>query len=854
YENMRKTGSTLSEMDFDKLFGAASSAELTARESEMRTKDQSDSARLAAFMEKVETRKLEEEQETVKNIENAIKGSNGERAETIKALQQAFSKNDPYKEQKAQAMFESYAQNRQLNQGGSNYSGIDFNALFEVAKRTEESEKKKKKNKRFNEKQRQWEELEAKRTSVRSEKRDLGSESEQDAQIVHKQVIGEIRNRKYKELEDAIAKGEGDRQNTVEALMETLPKDAELKREKSEAMFDAYRLQRNQTTGVSNIRYQDLFAAADKREIELLELAYEEKKADQFAHLKKYEETRMNRAEEIANAKISQAEQEKQRAEEQYLAVAKKVEEERRARLEEEKKQQILFQREQFEDQNERLVTEQGRLDEIRANELAASKQRQNQIEAENIRKIEVQRKKQERLASERQKELDRLEQEKLNALNAQEKEESRLEKERLDKVEATTRLAAKQNEDRLKEAQRLEKLRLQDAQAAAKLGQKVEQQKLKEQERIATEKQEQLDAQHKADAARLVQQKEEDYLRYLTLGNQAFDQKDYSSARSNYEQGLLAKPNGKEINDKIGELESVEKLIAKAESEQRALDDKYNGHVETAELAFEVGNYEDAIKAYNRAIAEKPKETEPREKIEQIESLQEQLASAKKEEAAKEREYMLLMLDGDNLASSKQFELAKDKFNQALVIKPNEGEPKSKITEVDNQLSLIADATEKEQLRQIAAKQKFEAQQAEVRRLEQEEDIRLAAEREARTAAIRELDSQNEPEPVSDESAKQQRQRKYEDALLRVEELNLDAEQQRLAFLSELAQIYPEGLTEETVKGKNFTLHRHVANSSDVVTVYEKKIWGWGGVFYFKDTDIAITEALYKLELKAYK
>jgi hypothetical protein len=74
------------------------------------------------------------------------------------------------------------------------------------------------------------------------------------------------------------------------------------------------------------------------------------------------------------------------------------------------------------------------------------------------------------------------------------------------------------------------------------------------------------------------------------------------------------------------------------------------------------------------------------------------------------------------------------------------------------------------------------------------------------------------------------------------------------LAFLSELALIYPEGITEETVKGKGFTLSRNVVNLNGVVTVYEKKIWGWGGVFYFKDTDIAITEALYNLELKSYK
>ena len=59
--------------------------------------------------------------------------------------------------------------------------------------------------------------------------------------------------------------------------------------------------------------------------------------------------------------------------------------------------------------------------------------------------------------------------------------------------------------------------------------------------------------------------------------------------------------------------------------------------------------------------------------------------------------------------------------------------------------------------------------------------------------------------------------------------------------------------LTEESVDGKNFVLYRHVINVDDVVTIYEKKTWDWVGVFYFKDTDIAITEAIYELEIGKY-
>ncbi|MFT5279066.1 MAG: hypothetical protein ACI9P8_000699, partial [Bacteroidia bacterium] len=775
---------------------------------------------------KVEGRKIAEEQETVRKIEEAIKSSNGERAETIKALQEAFSKNDPYKEEKAQAVYDTYVESRQINQGGNNYSGIDFNSLFAVAKQTEDEAKQKKKNDRFDEKQRQWEDLEAKRANVRVEKRELGVKSEKDAQVVHKQVIGDLRNKKYKELENAIAQGGGERENTVEALMETLPKDAEFRREKAEAMFDAYRIQKNAVGGVSNIRYQDMFAAANQKEIDILEQEYEEKKADQFAHLRKYEETRLVRAEEIAQAKVSKAEDEKRKADEQYLAVAKKVEEERRARVEDEKKQQILFQREQFEKQNARIATEQERIDEINANELAAVKQRQQNIEAENRRKAEDQRKVEDRWAADRQTQLDALEAERIKAKAAQKKVELRLEKEDLQKADLEAKAAAR-----------------------------VELEKSKEEQRVAAELQKKNEDELKANAALAAKKKEEDYLRFLTIGNQAFDKKDYAKARTQYDQGLALKPDGKEIKDKVKDLESIEKDITKAERETQALDDRYHNQIETAELAFEVGDYDQAIAAYNRALKEKPRAKEPREQIKQIEALKVQIAASDKEKAGKEREYMLLLQDGNNLMASAKYAEAKNKFDQALVLKPTESVPQAKIAEANEQLALIADAAEKDRLKKEEAKRKFEEQAAADQARKDAEATRLAEVQAARALALKAI--QNDQSATSSEAPSDKedvRQQRYEEALKRVEELNLDAEQQRLAFLSELAQIYPEGLTEEIVNGKGFTLARHIVNASGVVTVYEKKIWDWGGVFYFKDTDIAITEALYNLELKSYE
>ena len=67
---------------------------------------------------------------------------------------------------------------------------------------------------------------------------------------------------------------------------------------------------------------------------------------------------------------------------------------------------------------------------------------------------------------------------------------------------------------------------------------------------------------------------------------------------------------------------------------------------------------------------------------------------------------------------------------------------------------------------------------------------------------------------------------------------------------LTEILQL----LDEETIQEKEFKLYRFIVNNAGQVTVYEKKTWNWGGIFYFKNVDITITATLFDLEVKKYK
>ncbi|MGB1318012.1 MAG: hypothetical protein ACPG5W_07385, partial [Flavobacteriales bacterium] len=182
----------------------------------------------------------------------------------------------------------------------------------------------------------------------------------------------------------------------------------------------------------------------------------------------------------------------------------------------------------------------------------------------------------------------------------------------------------------------------------------------------------------------------------------------------------------------------------------------------------------------------------------------------------------------------------------QASRMKPDDASPKAKLEEIKARENELAAAALEEENRKAAAKLEFKKQQAEAEKAKQ-------ATIAARLAAAAEADAAKEDAAKTNEEKEQVRIEKFGKLQEALKSMDLGAEEARSAFLSELAKIYPEGLTEETVNGKNFVLLRHVINNNNVVTVYEKKTWDWGGVFYFKDTDIAITEAIYKLEIGKY-
>ncbi len=60
----------------------------------------------------------------------------------------------------------------------------------------------------------------------------------------------------------------------------------------------------------------------------------------------------------------------------------------------------------------------------------------------------------------------------------------------------------------------------------------------------------------------------------------------------------------------------------------------------------------------------------------------------------------------------------------------------------------------------------------------------------------------------------------------------------------------YPPGVTEETINGTGVVIIQRVVVKETAAYVYQKKIFSWGGISYFRDAT-PVTESTFEQETK---
>jgi hypothetical protein len=181
----------------------------------------------------------------------------------------------------------------------------------------------------------------------------------------------------------------------------------------------------------------------------------------------------------------------------------------------------------------------------------------------------------------------------------------------------------------------------------------------------------------------------EEKYNQALAKASVAYTKKDYSTARQYYQEALTIKPDESIPKTRIDEIEEIltkqaEEAKAKAaELEKKtALENEYKEIITQADELFKARSYDEAKAAYAKALAMRPTDSYPAQRVKTIDNMMaaEQAAKLK----AVEEEYKSAITAANNAISQKSYQQAIEFLQKALGIKPEDPFATKKITEIE--------------------------------------------------------------------------------------------------------------------------------------------------------------------------
>ena len=172
-------------------------------------------------------------------------------------------------------------------------------------------------------------------------------------------------------------------------------------------------------------------------------------------------------------------------------------------------------------------------------------------------------------------------------------------------------------------------------------------------------------------------------YSTAIQNADKLLSEKSYAEAKTEYSSALKLKPDEQYPKDKISEIDRTLTEVAKA----KALDDQYSLLIANADKLLSGKSYDPAKTEYLNALKLKPNEEYPKGKISEIEKI---LAGIQAERAAEEK-YQQIISKADQLLSVKSYDPAKAEYNNALAVKPAEQYPKDKIAEIEKIIAEIA-------------------------------------------------------------------------------------------------------------------------------------------------------------------
>ena len=178
----------------------------------------------------------------------------------------------------------------------------------------------------------------------------------------------------------------------------------------------------------------------------------------------------------------------------------------------------------------------------------------------------------------------------------------------------------------------------------------------------------------------------EKGYNEAIKRGNSALTANNYQQAKQAFEQALAIKPNERIPSEKIEEIDAIV-------SQSEGMRTQYDELIAAADKLFASGDQQKALESYRQASSLFPAESYPQQRIKILNA---QLQKDQETETL----YQQKITDADNLYMAQKYDLARKAYEEARNIKAEENYPSSMIARIDE--AILKQKSSQQQYQQL--------------------------------------------------------------------------------------------------------------------------------------------------------
>lgn len=202
------------------------------------------------------------------------------------------------------------------------------------------------------------------------------------------------------------------------------------------------------------------------------------------------------------------------------------------------------------------------------------------------------------------------------------------------------------------------------------------------------------------------IRKRDDAYESFMNLGNNYLNEGSLEEAKSAFIQALSVKPDDADAKNKLKQIEN--KIADNRQKANQKTEDSYKSFMNAGNQALNDASYEEAKNAYKQALSLKPGDPSAQLKLNEIDK---KVQDEKKQQDNKKAEeaYNSYMAKGKDNIDKGLYEDAKNAYNTALMIKPNDTEARQQLEKIKTITNDIAERKKQEQ-KKIESDEKYTA------------------------------------------------------------------------------------------------------------------------------------------------